>query len=81
MMGNNTVVCVLVGGKVFKMMVHGQVIFFEDSIQCGPMPTCKDGRGRHLPPSHRFWNFVSKWYETGKRIGHDGFCLVDEVKG
>ena len=61
-------VCILHGGKDYVILVRGIRWRFEDHPFCGPMPATQ--------PTKAFWEAVTKWYATGKRVV-DGVCVYD----
>jgi hypothetical protein len=62
------------GGPMRKILVNGKPFLFEDHHYCGPLPCRADGSERKLGNKSPFWDAVTRWYQSGKKIGADGFC-------
>jgi hypothetical protein len=67
-----------VGGPVFKIRVAGKPILFEDHVFCGPLPCYSDGTERRVGQRHPFWDAVTRWYQSGRRVDREGWCVFEE---
>jgi hypothetical protein len=67
-----TFACILMGGPQFFISVGRELIRFEDHPRLGPCPLTKTGKERVLPPRHRFWHAVTRWYAEGKPLNERG---------
>jgi len=64
----NGLVCLLLGGDIYRIWVRGIEYIFEMHAYCGPMPLrARDFEARHLGPRHPFWTAVTLWDRQGRR--------------
>jgi len=73
------VMCVMLGGEDRIIRdARGKVWRFEDHPHSGPIAlTPKTGEIATNQPSEDspFWPAVQAWYDMGKEIGPDGYCV------
>lgn len=61
-------ICLLLGGEIYRIWVRGKEYLFEMHSYCGPMPLrARDLESRHLGPRHPFWTAVTLWDRQGRR--------------
>lgn len=67
-----------VAEPALKIRVAGKAFLFEDHPFCGPPPCDANGDARRIGAKHPFWDVVSRWYQAGKLIDREGWCVVEE---
>ena len=61
-------ICLLVGGDLYRIWAGGKEYLFEMHSYCGPMPLrARDHEPRLLGPRHPFWTAVTLWDRQGRR--------------
>lgn len=71
-MSVGNVICLLMGGPLYRIYVDEKWILFEMHNYCGPMPLhLKTQEPRWLGPRHKFWEAVTYWIAQGKQTGLD----------
>jgi hypothetical protein len=63
------------GGPKRKIRIDGKPYLFEEHPYCGPLPVRADGDARPLGAAHPFWTAVTEWWQAGRRIDRDGWCV------
>lgn len=67
-----------VANPALRIRVGGKPFLFEDHPFCGPLPCYSDGTERRVGQRSPFWEAVTRWYQSGKRVDREGWCVVEE---
>ena len=74
----NKMIHILWAGQERKIIDgKNRVWIFEDHRYCGPVVIDRHGdpKDKQPPENSPFWDAVSLWYQQGKQIDKNGFCV------